>query len=225
MPHLLLVEDDVKLGASLRREFVREGFAVTLATDGAEALSRVRSVRRPDALVVDIGLPDADGRDVYRALRTRGIDAPVLFLTARDTLEDRLAGFEAGGSDYLTKPFHLSELIARVWALMRLAARPVGTGGVAIGDISLDVVGRRLARTDGEEVALTPTEVELLAALIGRAGGVVERAELVRAGWADGAHVHDNTLDQYVVRLRRKLRALGTTSAITTVRGVGYRLR
>jgi DNA-binding response OmpR family regulator len=216
---LLVVEDDPDLRSLLRRGLEEEGFAVSLAATGAAALEH--DGEEPDALVVDIGLPDADGRDLCQALRARGCDAPVLFLTARDALTDRLSGFSAGGDDYLTKPFHFAELVARVRALLKRG----GAGSAAVaGDVVLDPVGHALRR-DEAEVSLTPTEFRVIAALFAQPGAVVRRRALVAAAWPDGAIVHDNTLDQYVARLRRKLRAVGSAAAIETAHGVGYRLR
>ncbi len=219
MARLLVVEDDGDLRSSLRRGLSEEGFAVTAVPDGAGALAALGAP--PDALVIDIGLPDADGRDVCQALRARGVGAPVLFLTARDAVTDRLSGFSAGGDDYLTKPFHFGELVARLRALLRRAGVDPAT---TVGDLRLDPVGHA-AHAGEEQVSLTPTEFRLLAALAGQAGAVLRRADLVRAAWPDGAIVHDNTLDQYVTRLRRKLRELGAQTAIVTVHGVGYQLR
>jgi two-component system response regulator MprA len=172
--------------------------------------------------VVDIGLPDSDGRDVVQALRARGVQRPVIFLTARGALTDRLSGFHAGGDDYLVKPFALKELVVRLRALMRRA------GDESDQDdhderLRLDPA-RHAVASGGAEVALTPTEFRLLAALAARPGDVVRRRELVAAGWPDGAIVHDNTLDAYVARLRRKLREIGHHDALTTAHGVGYRL-
>jgi two-component system response regulator MprA len=215
---LLVVEDDADLRSLLRRGLDEEGFAVTAVADGAAALAA--AVGGPDALVIDIGLPDADGRDVCQALRARGYDAPVLFLTARDAITDRLSGFHAGGDDYLTKPFHFGELVARLHALLRRSGADTGT---EVGALRLDPVTHALRHGEAE-AALTPTEFRLLAALAARPGEVLRRGELVRAGWPDGAIVHDNTLDQYVARLRRKLRELEAESEIVTVHGVGYRL-
>jgi two-component system response regulator MprA len=215
---LLVVEDDAALRSVLRRGLTEEGFEVTVAADGASAIAAAES--RPDALVMDIGLPDADGRDVCQALRARGSHAPVLFLTARDAVTDRLAGFSAGGDDYLTKPFHFGELVARLRALLR---RSGAAPGVAVGGLHLDPVTHG-ARCGEREVALTPTEFRLLAALAAQPDAVVRRMDLVRAAWPDGAIVHDNTLDQYIARLRRKLRELEADAAIVTVHGVGYRL-
>jgi len=216
---LLVVEDDADLRSVLRRGLAEEGFAVTAVADGASALAA--SGAEPDALVIDIGLPDADGRDVCQALRARGSNAPVLFLTARDALTDRLSGFSAGGDDYLTKPFHFAELVARLRALLRRAG---ADAAVAVGErLQLDPVAHAI-RSGDADVLLTPTEFRLLAALAARPGSVLRRVELVRAAWPEGAIVHDNTLDQYVARLRRKLRAAGADAAIATVHGVGYRL-
>ena len=175
----------------------------------------------PDLLVVDIGLPDADGRDVTQAIRSRGVESPVLFLTARDQMVDRLAGFSAGGDDYLTKPFEFAELIARLRALYRRSAGR--TPVVAAGDLRLDPAMH--AVTSGEKtIALTPTEFRILGALVGRYGETVRRRELIATGWPDGAIVHDNTLDVYLGRLRKKLAKLPTEVKIGTVHGVGYKL-
>jgi two-component system response regulator MprA len=177
-------------------------------------------------LVLDIGLPDADGRDVCQALRARGVGVPVLFLTARDALPDRLSGFHAGGDDYLTKPFALAELIVRVQALVRRAPA-AGTGGAGApageSDLRLDPSLHAIVHGD-REVTLTPTEFRLLARMAARPGEVVRRPSLIAAAWPDGAIVHDNTLDAYVARLRRKLREAGAEQVIETVRGVGYKL-
>jgi len=147
--------------------------------------------------------------------------APVLFLTARDALTDRLSGFHAGGDDYLTKPFALAELLVRVHALVRRGASdaPVRSPSGLVLDPA-----RHAAGHGDQEIALTPTEFRLLAALAARPGTVVRRATLVAAAWPDGAVVHDNTLDAYIARIRRKLRRSGAPEAIETTRGVGYRL-
>jgi two-component system response regulator MprA len=219
---VLLVEDDAPLRASVARGLREQGLQVTTAADGRAALAAAGPGPGTSfaAVVLDIGLPDSDGRDVCHALRARGIDVPVLFLTARDELHDVLAGFAAGGDDHVGKPVHLSELVARLRAaIRRSAARPaaVETG------LRLDPSGHGLAGPAGRQ-DLTPTEYRLLAALMAAPGTVVRRRALVLAGWPDGAIVADNTLDQYVARLRRKLAAAGEEGrAIATVHGVGYR--
>jgi two-component system, OmpR family, response regulator len=216
-----LCEDDAELRSVLTRALRGEGIDVEMTATGHEAVRRF-SERPPDVLVLDIGLPDADGRDVCQALRAHGVDAPVLFLTARGGLSDRLAGFGAGGDDYLTKPFALAELVFRVRALARRAIG--GAVDRPATELHLDPATHG-ARAGGRTVALTPTEFRLLATLAARPGQVVRRRELTAAAWPDGAIVHDNTLDTYVGRLRRKLRELGVTDEITTARGVGYSLR
>jgi two-component system OmpR family response regulator len=172
-------------------------------------------------LVLDIGLPDADGRDVCQALRARGVASPVLFLTARDALPDRLSGFHAGGDDYLTKPFATAELVLRLRSLLRRQSRDPAS--VAAG-VVLDPSAHGVL-VDGTRVPLTPTEFRLLGALAARPGEVLRRHALVSAAWPEGAIVHDNTLDAYLARIRRKLAAGGRTDVIETMRGVGYRLR
>jgi two-component system response regulator MprA len=153
-------------------------------------------------------------------MRAAGLDVPVVFLTALDGLTSRLSGFSAGGDDYLTKPFHLAELAARVRAALRRAGREPA---VEADGLRLDPVAHVLAVGGGEPVPLTPTEFRLLACLIAAPGAVVRRRALLRAAWPEGAQVSDNTLDQYLVRLRRKLREADSERGISTVRGVGYR--
>jgi two-component system response regulator MprA len=191
---------------------------VVVAT-AAEAL-RAFVKQRPAVLVLDIGLPDADGRDLCLALRAGGVDAPVLFLTARDGLHDKIAGFEAGGDDYLTKPFELDEVRVRLDALLRR------TPGAAANDpdgVVLDPA-RHALLVSGTEVPLTPTEFRLLGRLMAEPHTVVRRHALVAAAWPHGAMVSDNTLDSYVRRIRKKLEPVDLAT-IATVRGVGYRWR
>jgi two-component system response regulator MprA len=216
---ILIVEDDLELRELLVRGLDEEGFAAEAVSTGAELLQRVESAGA-DALVVDIGLPDADGRDVCQALRARGLTAPVLFLTARDALVDRIAGFDSGGDDYLSKPFAFAELVVRLQALLR---RSGGEGAIDGAGLRLNPVTHSIERGAGA-VALTPTEFRLLARLLARPGEAVRRRELARAGWSHGAVVRDNTLDAYVARLRRKLRQLEGAPGIVTVHGVGYRI-
>jgi two-component system OmpR family response regulator len=215
-PRISIVEDDADLRRVLVRGLEEEEFEVRAFMNGTDLLASTdREV--PDALVVDIGLPDADGRDVCQALRARGVHAPVLFLTARDALPDRLAGFSSGGDDYMTKPFALDELIARLRALLRRASPDVPE----VGGMRLDPAAHAVS-CDGETVRVTPTEFRLLAALASRPAEVVRRRELIQAAWPHGAIVHDNTLDAYVARLRRKLRKLNGAPQISTMHGVGY---
>jgi DNA-binding response OmpR family regulator len=217
---IVLVEDDDELRGVVARGLREEGFSVEGVATGAQLLDRIATVA-PDALVIDIGLPDSDGRDLCQAVRARGIQAPVLFLTARDALVDRIAGFDAGGDDYLAKPFAFVELVARLQALLR---RSGGDGAVEAAGLRLDPVSHAAVGDSGRQVALTPTEFRLLARLMSRPGEAVRRRDLVRAGWPHGAIVRENTLDAYVARLRRKLRQLEHGPEIATVHGVGYRI-
>ena len=217
---VLIVEDDSELRSVLRSGLNEEGFETEAVSSGAELLARAVA-DPPDLLVVDIGLPDADGRDLCQALRARGVQAPILFLTARDALPDRISGFAAGGDDYVTKPFALAELAARLQALARRAG---AEGVVEAAGIRLDPVSHSAWR-DSASAQLTPTEFRILARLLARVNETVRRRDLIRAGWPHGAIVHDNTLDAYIARLRRKLRELDTESTIETVHGVGYIVR
>ena len=210
-------EDEPALRSVLTRALRAMGHEPIVVATAAEAL-RAFAKHRPAVLVLDIGLPDADGRDLCLALRASGVDAPVLFLTARDGLHDKIAGFEAGGDDYLTKPFDLEEVRVRLDALLRRTAVPTATepGGPVLDPA-------RHALTVGDvEIALTPTEFRLLGRLMGDPSTVVRRHALVAAAWPHGAMVSDNTLDSYIRRIRKKLEPVDL-AAISTVRGVGYR--
>jgi len=219
-PLVLVVEDDADLRGLLRRGLGEEGFEVSAVTRGDEALDAAAR-NAPDAVIIDIGLPDSDGRDLCQAMRSRGIAAPVLFLTAREAVPDRVSGFSAGGDDYLTKPFAFAELVARLRALLRRGGANAAT---IVGDLRLDPT-THAASCRERTVPMTPTEFRLLGALASRPGEALRRLELTRAAWPDGAIVHDNTLDVYIARLRRKLRELGSPAQIRTLHGVGYQLQ
>jgi two-component system OmpR family response regulator len=219
-PFLYVVEDDDDLRRLLVTSLAEEGFEAEGVASGSRALQR-QSERAADAFILDIGLPDADGRDLCQALRAQGVRAPVLFLTARDAVPDRISGFRAGGDDYVTKPFALAEVAERLRALLRRG------GAEDVGDstgLRVDPA-THAATCGGHSVALTPTEFRLLGALAGRPGQTLRRLELIRAAWPDGAIVSDNTLDVYIAKLRRKLRQLPGAPAIATAHGVGYALR
>ena len=216
---IAIVEDDADLRRVLVEGLREEDFEVRAYATGTGLLAGVDS-RPADALVVDVGLPDADGRDLCQALRARGVQTPVLFLTARDALPDRLSGFSAGGDDYMTKPFSLDELIARLHALLRRASPDLAA---EVGGMRLDPAAHAISCGD-KTTRVTPTEFRLLAALASRPGDVVRRRELIQAAWPHGAIVHDNTLDAYVARLRRKLRELDGAPEISTAHSVGYSL-
>lgn len=215
---VVLVEDDPELRSVLGRGLAEEGFAVRTASTGAELFEHVDG-GLPDVFVIDVGLPDSDGRDLCHALRARGIQTPVLFLTARDALVDRIAGFDAGGDDYLSKPFAFVELVARLQVLIRRGGSETAeTGGLRVDPLTHSL------QYDGMTLPLTPTEFRVLARLLARPGDAVRRRDLVRAGWPHGALVRENTLDAYIARLRRKLRLIGGAAEIVTVHGVGYKL-
>ena len=217
--NVLVVEDNPELRRLLNQGLDEEGFEVDLARNGREALM-LADPQKHDLLVIDIGLPDSDGRDDCQALKSKGIEAPVLFLTAKDSGPDRVSGFSAGGDDYLTKPFVFAELVARLRVLGRRLTR--GDRSTS-GDLRLDPV-RHVLTCGDRETELTPTEFRLTGAMIARSGEVIRRREMIAAAWPPGAIVHDNTVDVYVRRLRRKLDELESESRIHTVHGVGYRL-
>ena len=198
----------------------RYDHTVVMAHTGAEAVRLFGHDPAIDVVVLDIGLPDSDGRDVCQALRVAGQHAPVLFLTALDAPHELLSGFHAGGDDYLTKPFQVAELAVRVDALARRHRSSVAPAS------GLRLDPQRFAVLSAErEAALTPTEYRMLAALAGKPGEVVRRRALAAAAWPDGAVVNENTIDSYIRRLRRKLAYVDPATAIETVRGVGYVLR
>jgi two-component system response regulator MprA len=219
-PSVWVVEDDDELRGMLVRGLEEDGFAATSVVSGHELMERMRTAQ-PDVIVLDIGLPDADGRDVCQAVRAEGNETPVLFLTARDAMPDRLGGFAAGGDDYLVKPFDFAELTARLHALLRRSGRESAANALGM---RLDPAAHAVF-AGGSSAELTPTEFRLLARLIGQPGAAVRRRELIAAAWPHGARVRDNTLDAYIARLRRKLSLLPGAAEIATVHGVGYRLR
>jgi two-component system response regulator MprA len=218
---IALLEDDRALRESLRKGLRAEGYTVWAAATGTEFLDLLDQ-RTPHLLILDIGLPDADGRDVCRAARARGVDAPALFLSARSGVPDRLSAFAAGGDDYLVKPFSFAELLARAQAMIRRHRRTVSSSP----RIPLDPATLTWSSAHGE-IPLTPTEFRLLAALAGAGGDIVRRSDLVRAAWPGDDPVSDNALDAFVARLRRKLRTAEDSESptIVTVHGVGYRLQ
>jgi DNA-binding response OmpR family regulator len=221
MARVGLCEDDPSIRRVVLRALEHAGHAGIGAHDGREALELFGADDALDVIILDIGLPDADGRDVCMALRSAGQPAPVLFLTALGAMHDRLSGFSAGADDYLPKPFDAKELIARVEALAK-RGRIVNAGSPR--DLVLDPA-RHAIVCGGKEVLLTPTEFRMLAAITSRPGEVVRRRAIVAAAWPDGAIVSDNTVDTYVRRLRLKLAEVGSPLRLQTVRGVGLALR
>lgn len=221
--NLLLCEDDSSVGSLLQRGLRRQGFVVDWVQRGHEGLELALS-RHYDLVILDLSLPDIDGLTVCRRLRDGNSSVPLLMLTARDTLEHKVAGFEAGADDYLTKPFAFEELIARIKALLRRARGANNPGEVLqIGDIRLDRAAR-MAWCDDQIVELTDREFQLLACLLEQAGRVIPRQRIIHRVWGMSADVSDNAVDVYVGYLRRKLDQHGARRRIHTVRGVGFRL-
>ncbi len=221
MSRIGLCEDDPAIRRIVLEALRLTGHTGVAAHDGGEAVRLFANDDDLDVLVLDIGLPDADGRDVCQALRSNGQSAPVLFLTALASVPDRLAGFSAGGDDYLPKPFDVKELVARVEALARRGRLVPATNA---GDLVLDPARHALVCED-QEVLLTPTEFRMLAAITSRPGEVVRRRAVVAAAWPDGSIVNENTIDSYVRRIRTKLEKVGSPVHLHTVRGVGFILR
>ena len=219
---LLVVEDDVKMAALLRRGLSEEGSAVDIAGKGEDALWMAAATSY-DAVVLDVMLPGIDGFETCRRLRADGVWAPVLLLTARDTVEDRVAGLDGGADDYLTKPFSFAELSARLRALVR-RGRPERPPQLAVGDLRLDPALRRVWRGDAE-VTLSSKEFALLEAFMRRPGEVLSRLELLERAWDFGYENRSNVIDVYVRYLREKLDRPFGMNSIETVHGAGYRLR
>ncbi|MGV9561256.1 response regulator transcription factor [Streptomyces sp. NPDC003480] len=215
MAFIMVCEDDAAVRDVLKRALEHDGHTIAVATTADGLLRHLEPV--PHLVVLDLGLPDADGRDVCLALRARGVDAPVLMLTALDGMHHKVGGFEAGADDYMTKPFDLPELLVRVRALLRRTTAATPARGVVLDPAKHVVIYGSASES------LTPTEFRLLGRLIASQGDAVRRHALVAAGWPHGAQVSDNTLDSFVRRLRTKLGALGVADRLATVRGVGYR--
>jgi len=219
---VLVVEDDVKMAALLRRGLFEEGLSADVARSGDDALWMAAATEY-DAIVLDVMLPGADGFEVCRRLRESGRWAPVLMLTARDAVEDRVTGLDAGADDYLTKPFSFAELLARLRALARRPPLERPTV-VEVGDLRLDPATRQVWRADAE-IVLSAKEFALLETFMRRPGEVLSRYQLLEHCWDYGYENRSNVIDVYVRYLREKIdRPFGRTS-LETVRGAGYRLR
>ena len=220
---ILIAEDDRAVREALDRALRLEGYEVLEDPDGSEALAALERTR-VDAIVLDILMPYVDGLSVCRTLRSRGDRTPVLMLTARHEVGDRVAGLDAGADDYLTKPFALAELLARLRALLRRTKAESGSGVLRYRDLELDGLSRR-ARRGGRLIDLTKTEYDLLELLITNAGIVLNRDLIYREIWDIEFETSSNSLDVYIGYLRRKLEDGGEPRLIQTVRGVGYVLR
>jgi len=223
---ILVVDDDRAVRESLRRSLAFNGFDVELAADGVEALEQVAGYR-PDALVLDVMMPRLGGLEACRALRAAGDDVPILVLTARDAVADRVAGLDAGADDYLPKPFALEELLARLRALLRRTmstATSAGPPRLEFADLRMDLATREVRRGD-RELRLTRTEFNLLELFLRHPRQVLSRSRILEEVWGFDFPTSANSLEVYVGYLRRKTEALGESRLLHTVRGVGYALR
>ena len=219
---VLVVEDELKMAGLIRRGLVEEGHAADVASTGEDALWMAQA-HPYEAIVLDVMLPSLSGFETCRRLRNSGVWAPVLMLTARDAVEDRVAGLDAGADDYLAKPFSFAELLARLRALARRGGveRPAE---LEVGDLRLDPASRRAWR-GGQEIALSPKEFALLETFMRRPGQVLSRLQLLEHAWDFAYENRSNVIDVYVRYLREKVDRPFDTTSIETVRGVGYRLR
>lgn len=217
--HILIVDDDPRITDLLRRVLAYEGYTVAVAATGDEALDRTLE-HPPDAIVLDIMLPGMDGLEVTRRLRTAGDNVPILLLTARDGVSDRVAGLETGADDYLVKPFAPEELLARVKALLR-RSQPERADVLRYADVELDT-GTRVAHRGTREIELSPTEYELLMLFMRRPRQVLTRDIIMDRVWGLDFEGSTNVMEVYIGYLRSKLEAGGEPRLIHTVRGVGY---
>jgi len=218
---LLVVEDEPGIAYFLRQGLIEAGYALDLVTNGREALAYAEAAEY-DAYVLDILLPGLNGLDLLRELRRRGDQTPALLLTARDTIDDRVAGLDAGADDYLVKPFAFAELLARVRALLR---RPPLQAGALLraGDLEMDVAHREVRRA-GKPIQLSPREYAILEYLLRHPRQTLTRTQIGEHVWNFDFYNESNVVDVYIGYLRRKLNDVGECALIQTVRGVGYRL-
>jgi two-component system response regulator MprA len=220
---ILVAEDDHEIRQALNRILTYEGYDVVMANDGAAALAAVGE-HEPDAILLDVMMPFVDGIGVCRRLRERGDRTPVLMLTARHELSDRVAGLDAGADDYVTKPFELDELLARVRALLRRVGDTASSVRLEAGPFTLDIARRQVSGPSGE-IELTRTEFNILELLMRNQGIVLERSVMYDRIWGYDFGDSSRSLDVHIGYLRRKLEADGTARVIETVRGVGFVLR
>jgi two-component system response regulator MprA len=216
---ILIAEDDRRIRESLERALTLEGYEVVTVGDGARALE-VHATTPADLLLLDVSMPNADGLSVCRTLRRRGDETPILMLTARHEVSDRVAGLDAGADDYVVKPFALDELLARLRARLR-GSDADHDGALELDDLRIDLEGRQVSRS-GRRLDLSRTEFDLLELLVLNQGVVMSRQQLYDDVWDGELDVESKTLDVYVGYLRRKLEADGQSRLVHTVRGVGY---
>jgi two-component system, OmpR family, response regulator len=219
---VLVVEDKVKLATILSRGLRKEGLSADICATGEDAIWMAASTPY-DAVILDVMLPGIDGFETCRRLRSKAIWAPILMLTARESIDDRVEGLDSGADDYLTKPFSLRELLARLRALIRRGAAERPTV-LLVGDLQLDPAARRVWRA-GTEIQLSLKEFALLEALMRRAGQVLSRLDLLEAAWDQSYENRSNIVDAYVARLRSKIDRPFRAQTLETVRGAGYRVR
>jgi two-component system response regulator MprA len=220
---ILVAEDDQHLRESLARVLIFEGYEIVSARDGVEALEAV-ALERPDLIILDVMMPNLDGLTACRRLRSSGDRTPVLMLTARHEIGDRVAGLDAGADDYLVKPYSLDELLARVRALLRRTAVVEGDPILRVGDLSLDSLRRQVTRGD-RVIELTKTEFDLLELLMRNAGIVLTRDQIYSQIWGYDFETSSKSLDVYISYLRRKTEQNGEPRLVHTMRGVGYTAR
>jgi two-component system OmpR family response regulator len=219
----LLVEDDVRIAEFVSKGLREAGFAVDLAADGESGL-HLATTGAYDVAIVDLMLPKRDGLSLIAAMRQRRVDTPVLILSARHTVDDRVRGLETGGDDYLTKPFAFPELLARVQALIRRATGAPSSTQITVGDLTLDLMSRRAVRA-GREIELRPREFALLEYLMRNAGRVVSKTMILSHVWDYSFDPRTNVVDVLVFRLREKIDKGFETKILHTVRGIGYVLK
>jgi two-component system response regulator MprA len=226
---ILIVDDEPAVREALQRSLAFEGYSTEVAVDGLDALARAESYG-PDLIVLDIQMPRMDGLTAARRLRATGTTTPILMLTARDTVGDRVTGLDAGADDYLVKPFELDELFARIRALLRRSSYAAAAGGVpddnvlAFADLRMNLATREVTRGT-RRVELTRTEFTLLEMFLAHPRQVLTREQILKAVWGFDFEPSSNSLDVYVMYLRRKTEAGGEPRLVHTVRGVGYALR
>lgn len=222
LARVLVVEDDDEIADALKRSLRMEGYDVAVTGDGDEGLSRARTFN-PDLVLLDLGLPGIDGMEVARRLRDISSDVPILVVTARDAVDARVEGLDAGADDYLVKPFERDELLARIRALLRRRP-PRGSAGLIVGDIELNP-DRHEVRRGGREIELTQREFELLEFLMRNERIVITRQQLLEDIWGYDPLADTNTIEVFISNLRRKLESGGESRVLHTIRGAGYVLR
>jgi two-component system OmpR family response regulator len=219
---VLVVEDEENVSFVVQTSLRQAGYEVDALTSGADAFRAAVDGRRPDLIVLDVMLPDMDGYEVCRRLRAEGIDIPIIFLTARDAIGDRLRGLTTGGDDYLTKPFSVEELVARVQVILRRVGKTRATKVLKCGDLELND-DAHVVRSRGEPISLSPTEYKLLRFLMRNAGRAVTRPQILDHVWNYDFEGESTIVETFISSLRKKLAVAGA-NMIQTVRGVGYRL-